>query len=179
MNPRTLITDKTLPVIAIRSNPDLTKFTSSSVFVGDTSFPRVGPLAGNIRSKKGPSSEALDPDSDIPEVMLDALEQLKETIKYLNTVAPTKERLYDKEKDLLFLFLEAVPFQTALVPRISWIIERFLPHRKGQHKFLEEQVAILRENRNGMGRWQRPWQRNLLFLGMDEEKEVRGAVNEV
>lgn len=110
--------------------------------------------------------------------MLDALEQLKE-IKYLNTVAPTKERLYDKEKDLLFLFLEAVQFQTALVPRISWIIERFLPHRKGQQKFLEEQVAILRENRNGMGRWQRPWQRNLLVLGMDEEKEVRGAVNEV
>lgn len=179
MNPRTLITDKTLPVVATRSNLDLTKFTSSSVFVGDTSFPRVGPLAWNIRSKKGPSSEALDPDSDIPEVMLDALEQLKETIKYLNAVAPTKERLYDKEKDLLFLFLQAVPFQTALVPRISWIIERFLPHRKGQQKFLEEQVAILRENRNGMGRWQRPWQRNLLVLGMDEEKEVRGAVNEV
>lgn len=179
MNPRTLITDESLPVVAIRSKPDLTRFKSSSVFLGDTRLPRVGPLAWDIRSEKAPSSEVLDPDLDMPKVMLDALEQLKDTIKYLNTVAPTTERLYDKEKDLLFLFLEAVPFQTGLVPETSWITKRFLPHREGQEEFVEKQVTMLREDRDLMGRWRRPWQRNLLVLGMKEEEEVEGGMNEV
>lgn len=178
LNPGTLITDEALPGIAIRSNPDLTKFKSSSLFQNDTNFPRISPLGWDIASEKAetaiPATEQF-----MPDVIYDAIQQLEDTIKYLRRVAPTKERLYDKEKDLLFLLMEAVPFQTGVVLSIPEIIEDYLPHRRRQVEFVEEQVAMLRGDRDPSGRWRRQWQRNLLVLGMNEEGEVKGSMNEV
>jgi len=62
------------------------------------------------------SAEGRNPDIiSRPVPIVHALEELRDTITYLNSAAPSPQRLYDKKRDLLFLLLEALPFQTGVV----------------------------------------------------------------
>ncbi|KAK0750137.1 hypothetical protein B0T18DRAFT_487869 [Schizothecium vesticola] len=155
---------------AFRSTQDFSKLTSSSIFENDTRFPKMRAWDWYFRSAKGRNPETISGPVPIPPAISHALEQLRDTITYLNSVAPSPQRLYDKEKDLLFLLLEALPFQTGVAVPMLWITGEYLPHRAGREEFLDDQVAMLRGREDAGMRWWRPRQRNLLVLGMEEMK---------
>ncbi|KAK1833409.1 hypothetical protein QBC39DRAFT_46630 [Podospora conica] len=138
----------------------------------DDRFPETNARDWDIGSIK-PRDPGPTVRRDPPPGILDAVEDLRYAAKYMYKCFPSPHELNDHEKDLLFLMLEAFPFQQGVVVDVEQVVHMYLRHRDADEQLalVREQVQMMRAGTDAGRRWLRPEQRRLLVIGMEGPEE--------